>query len=138
MLGTVDEIRRDEGDIDPSGLARVVLAAVLMALGVGAGMWLTASGDRPIADTSIVNVPRPHPDRHPPAPRSPNVAPAQQVPSAAPPAAPIHAPAVPVAPPGRATPHPVEIPAPVGPATGPVDAPVELAAPPGTADQPSD
>ncbi|MEU6583072.1 hypothetical protein [Nocardia sp. NPDC046763] len=140
MLGTADEIRRDQGDIDPRRLGRVVLAAVLLAMAVGAGIWLTSSGDRPIADTSIVNVPRPRHDRfapapHPPnvapAPHPPNVAPAEQVPSVPGPAP---DPAPPVVIPAPVAPHPVDIPALVGPGGGPVNPP----APPEDSGQPSD
>ncbi|MFE2994433.1 hypothetical protein ACFXG4_05390 [Nocardia sp. NPDC059246] len=127
MLGTADEIGRDHGDIDPRRLGRVILAAVLMAMAVGAGIWLTSSGDRPIADTSIVNVPRPrhdhvapapHPPNVAPAPRPPNVAPAEQVPSVPGPAS---DPAPPVVIPAPVAPHPVNIPAPVGPDGGPAN-----------------
>ncbi|MFE3225377.1 hypothetical protein [Nocardia sp. NPDC059228] len=139
MLGTADEIRRDRGDIDPRRLARVVLAAVLMAVAVGAGIWLTSSGDRPIADTSIVNVPRPRHDHFAPAPHPPNVAPAPRPPNAPPaeqvPSAPGRAsdPAPPVVIPAPVAPHPVNIPAPVGPDGGPANPP----APPEDSGRPS-
>ncbi|MEC3920621.1 hypothetical protein [Nocardia sp. CDC160] len=111
MLGTADEIRRadderDAGDIDPRGLGLVVLIAALMTAGIGAGLWFTGSGDRPIADTSIVNAVRPRHD--PPAQRPPNPAPAAQVPAAPNPPAP----APPLVP---AAPHAVEIPVVVNP-----------------------
>ncbi|MFE3054933.1 hypothetical protein [Nocardia sp. NPDC059239] len=130
MLGTADEIGRDHGDIDPRRLGRVILAAVLMAMAVGAGIWLTSSGDRPIADTSIVNVPRPRHDHVAPAPHPPNVAPVEQVPSVPGPAS---DPAPPVVIPAPVAPHPVNIPAPVGPDGGPANP----LAPPGDSGRPS-
>lgn len=128
MLGTVDEIRRDADDIDPRRLGLVVLVAALMAAGVGAGMWLTGSGDRPIADTSIVNVVRPRHDRPAPARRPPEIAPVVQAPAAPNPAPaegnPAPPPVAPVAP------HPVEIPVVIGPdISAPVDAPPDAPAP---------
>ncbi|MVU75668.1 hypothetical protein GPX89_00225 [Nocardia sp. ET3-3] len=118
------QIPRDDGDIDPRRLGLVVLAAVLMTAGVGAGMLLTGSGDRPIADDSIVNVIRPRHDRAVPLVHPPNIAPAEQVPV---PAEPNPAPPAvvnQVPPPAPAAPHPVEIPVVIGPGdTGPIDAP---------------
>ncbi|WP_433564889.1 hypothetical protein ACQP1O_06115 [Nocardia sp. CA-151230] len=130
MLGTADEIGRDHGDIDPRRLGRVILAAVLMAMAVGVGIWLTSSGDRPIAGTSIVNVPRPRHDHVAPAPHPPNVAPAEQVPS---PPGRTPDPAPPVVIPAPVAPHPVDIPALVGPNGGPVNPP----APPEDSGRPS-
>ncbi|WP_040805326.1 hypothetical protein [Nocardia concava] len=130
MLGTVDEIRRDADDIDPRRLGLVVLVAALMAAGVGAGMWLTGSGDRPIADTSIVNVVRPRHDSPAPARRPPEIAPAVQVP-ATPNPAPAEANPAPPPPVAPVAPHPVEIPVVIGPDTsGPVDASPDVPAPP--------
>ncbi|MGV9832620.1 hypothetical protein ACWDUL_00210 [Nocardia niigatensis] len=135
MLGTADEIGHDHGDIDARRVGRVVLAAVLMAVGVGAGIWLTSSGDRPIADTPIVNVPRLRHDRSAPVPHPPAVAPAQQVPPAT---APTPKPAPTVVIPAPVAPHPVQIPAPVGPGAPPVGAAVNPPVPPDDWARPSD
>ncbi|MFE3191028.1 hypothetical protein ACFXHA_18595 [Nocardia sp. NPDC059240] len=135
MLGTADEIQRnggdfdpDTGDIDPRRLGLVLLVAALMAVGLGAGIWLTASGERPIADTSIVNVPRLRHDPIVPGRGGPvvaPVAPVAQVPADAPaPPAPPPAPIAPVAP------HAVDVPVVIVPGyAGPVDVP-DLPAPP--------
>ncbi|GAB2564312.1 hypothetical protein [Nocardia heshunensis] len=130
MLGTADEIRRDDGDIDPRRLGLVLMAAVLMAIGIGAGVWLTASGERPIADTSIVNVPRLRHDPIAPA-RLPGVGGPTVAPAAEVPAPPAVVPAGP--PPAPVAPHAVDVPVVIDPNyTGPVDAPVpvDLPAPP--------
>lgn len=138
MLGTADEIQRNggdfdpgTGDIDPRRLGLVLMVAALMAVGLGAGIWLTASGERPIADTSIVNVPRLRHDPIKPGRGAPAVAPVvpvapvAQVPADAPaPAAPPPAPVVPVAP------HAVDVPVVIVPGyAGPADVP-DLPAPP--------
>ncbi|APB01162.1 hypothetical protein [Nocardia seriolae] len=122
MLGTVDEIQRDPGDLDPRRLALVVLVAALMTTGVGAGMLLTGSGDRPVADGSIVNVVRPRHDHAVPGRRPPDVAPAEQLPAA--PAANPAPPAAAVPPPAPVAPHPVDIPIVIGPEPAvPIDVP---------------
>ncbi|MGW4355806.1 hypothetical protein ACWELJ_27335 [Nocardia sp. NPDC004582] len=124
MLGTADEIQRDTGDLDPRRLGQVLLAAVLMAAGVGAGVLITSPAESPIADTSVVNVPRLRHDPHPPAQHPPNIAPAGQVPFApgGGPVAPNAVPPVPLPAPAAVRPAPV----PPGPPR-PVDVPVIIA-----------
>ncbi|MGW2660596.1 hypothetical protein ACWCW7_06490 [Nocardia tengchongensis] len=134
MLGTADEIQRDAGDLDPRRLGQVLLAALLMAGGVGAGILLTSAASSPVADTSIVNVPRLRHDRGAPAQHPPNIAPAGQVPFApAPhggavplnpvPPGPLPAPAARPAPLPPAAPRPVDIPVLVNPGAPPLDVP---------------
>lgn len=126
MLGTADEIQRDTGDLDPRRLGQVLLAAVLMAAGVGVGVLITSSAESPVADTSVVNVPRPRHDRHAPAQHPPNIAPAGQVPFAP---GPSGNPAAPNSVPPVRLPAPVAVrPAPVPPGPPrPVDVPVVIA-----------
>ncbi|WP_433671153.1 hypothetical protein ACQP06_06410 [Nocardia sp. CA-136227] len=124
MLGTADEIRRDTGDLDPRRLGQVLLAAVLMAAGVGVGVLITFSAESPVADTSVVNVPRLRHDPHAPAQHPPTIAPAVQVPYApgVNPAAPNPVPPVPLPAPAAVRPAPL----PPGPPR-PVDVPVVIA-----------
>ncbi|MEU1209579.1 hypothetical protein [Nocardia sp. NPDC005825] len=135
MLGTADDIRRDTGDLDPRRLGQVLLAAVLMAAGIGVGVLITSSAEGPVADTSVVNVPRLRHDPHAPAQRPPNIAPAGQVPPAPSQPARSQAPNPPVSAPlptpvwarpttlRPAPPRPVDVPVVIEPGAAPVEPP---------------
>ncbi|AYF74319.1 hypothetical protein D7D52_11090 [Nocardia yunnanensis] len=102
MLGTGDH-GHDDGDLDPRRLAAVLLVAAALAAGVGAGMWITTA-ERPVAETSVVNVPRPRHDRVTPPPAGATAPSARTGPGQSP-SEPLGE--QPVAP---APPHPVDVP----------------------------
>ncbi|MRH90878.1 hypothetical protein GFY24_26145 [Nocardia sp. SYP-A9097] len=114
MLGSPQESHPvQEGDLDPRGLAAVVVVSGLMVLAIGAGMLLTGSGESGAADPAPRRSVATHqraPLPHPPAgPANAPVAPAKG-PAASPKGPPVAADVYPARVHPPATPHPVEAP----------------------------